>query len=108
MASGKGVKPYDPLKVEKTDHPDLVGGVIWADCELEWIRARWSIPDRERGAIRRLDKLMARYPGLRYYLQTDPRGAYGFPVWAVTSIYRRQDSRAVARDLIDQLDEGTW
>lgn len=39
MASGKGVKPYDPLKVEKTDHPDLVGGVIWADCELEWIRA---------------------------------------------------------------------
>lgn len=33
-------------------------------------------------------------------------GAYGYPVWAVTSIYRRQDSRAVARDLIDQLDEG--
>ena len=30
---------YDPLKVEKTDHPDLVGGVVWADCELEWIRA---------------------------------------------------------------------
>lgn len=38
-------------------------------------RARWSIPDRERGAIRRLDTIMARYPGLRYYLQTDPRGA---------------------------------
>ena len=33
-------------------------------------------------------------------------GAYGFPVWAVTSVYRRQDSRAVARDLIDQLWEG--
>lgn len=32
-------KPYDPLKVEKTDHPDLVGGVVWADCELDWIRA---------------------------------------------------------------------
>ena len=40
MASGKGVKPpYDPLKVEKTDHPDLVGGIVWADCELDWIRA---------------------------------------------------------------------
>ena len=40
MASGKGVKPpYDPLKVEKTDHPDIVGGVVWADCELDWIRA---------------------------------------------------------------------
>lgn len=29
---------YDPLKVEKTDHPDLVGGIVWADCELDWIR----------------------------------------------------------------------
>ena len=40
MARGKGVKPpYDPLKVEKTDHPDVVGGIVWADCELDWIRA---------------------------------------------------------------------
>ena len=38
-------------------------------------RARWPIADRERGAIRRLDKIMARYPELAYYLQTDPRGA---------------------------------
>ena len=30
---------YDPLKVEKTDHPDLVGGIVWAVCELDWIRA---------------------------------------------------------------------
>ena len=37
MKNGKG--PYDPLKVEKTDHPDLAGGVVWADCELDWIRA---------------------------------------------------------------------
>ncbi len=35
----KQKEPYDPLKVEKTDHPDLVGGVVWADCELDWIRA---------------------------------------------------------------------
>ena len=34
--------------------------------------------------------------------------AYGYPIWAVTAVYRRQDSRAVARDLINQLDEGTW
>lgn len=34
------MKPkYDPLKVEKTDHPDVVGGIVWADCELDWIRA---------------------------------------------------------------------
>ena len=32
-------KQYDPLGVEKTDHPDIVGGVVWADCELDWIRA---------------------------------------------------------------------
>lgn len=32
-------KKYDPLKVEKSDHPDLVGGIVWADCELDWIRA---------------------------------------------------------------------
>lgn len=30
---------YNPLKVEKADHPDLVGGIVWADCELDWIRA---------------------------------------------------------------------
>lgn len=32
-------KQYDPLKVEKTDHPDIVGGIVWADGELNWIRA---------------------------------------------------------------------
>lgn len=32
-------KQYDPLKVGKTDHPDFVGGIVWADCELDWIRA---------------------------------------------------------------------
>lgn len=37
MKNGK--MPYDPLKIEKTDHPDFVGGVVWADCELDWIRA---------------------------------------------------------------------
>lgn len=33
------------------------------------------IPDRERGAEKRLAKIMARYPGLSAYLQTDCRGA---------------------------------
>ena len=31
-------------------------------------------PDRERGAEKRLAKIMRRYPALRPYLQTDPRG----------------------------------
>lgn len=27
------------MKVEKTDHPDFVGGSVWSDCELDWIRS---------------------------------------------------------------------
>ena len=32
-------------------------------------------------------------------------GAYGYPVWAVTRIYRRSDSRELARELREQLAE---
>ncbi len=39
-------------------------------------KARYTrIPDRERGAKKRLAKLMARYVGMNAYIQTDPRGA---------------------------------
>lgn len=31
-------------------------------------------PDRERGALKRLEKIMARYPELVSYVQGDPRG----------------------------------
>jgi len=34
--------------------------------------------------------------------------AYFHPYWAVTSIHRRSDSRAVARDLIEQLASQLW
>lgn len=34
----------------------------------------WPIPDRERGAHKRLALIMARYPTLTAYVQTDPRG----------------------------------
>jgi hypothetical protein len=38
--------------------------------------ARYSrIPDRERGALKRLGKIMANYPTLTPYVQGDPRGA---------------------------------
>lgn len=33
------------------------------------------IPDRERGAQKRLAKIMAKYPTLSAYIQGDPRGA---------------------------------
>jgi hypothetical protein len=33
-----------------------------------------AIPDRERGALKRLGAIMARYPGFASYVQGDPRG----------------------------------
>jgi len=33
-----------------------------------------AIPDRERGALKRLAKIMANYPGWASYVQGDPRG----------------------------------
>lgn len=32
------------------------------------------VPDREKGALERLAKIMARYPTLLHYVQGDPRG----------------------------------
>ena len=59
---------------------ETTGKPYYVNCNSRYLspndpRARHVIADRERGAIRRLDKIMARYPSLRYYLQTDPRGA---------------------------------
>jgi hypothetical protein len=34
--------------------------------------------------------------------------AYHYPVWAVSRVYRRSNSRELARDLIDQLEEQYW
>lgn len=31
------------FRVEKFDHPDLVGGIVWADCELMWINDRITL-----------------------------------------------------------------
>ena len=37
-------------------------------------RKLYRAPDRERGALRRMADIMARYPGLTPYVQNDPRG----------------------------------
>ncbi len=37
-------------------------------------RKRYAIPDKERGALKRLAAIMARYPSLLSYHQGDPRG----------------------------------
>lgn len=62
------------------ERDETTGKPYYVNCNSRYFgandpRARWPIPDREKGAIRRLDKIMARYPELAYYLQTDPRGA---------------------------------
>ena len=36
---------------------------------------RYPIADREKGAVKRLNKILAKYPGKTAYLQGDPRGA---------------------------------
>jgi hypothetical protein len=62
-----------------------------AECGLDWghieqdeggrwygvnqLGTRWRIADREKGALKRLAGIMARYPDLRAYVQGDPRGA---------------------------------
>jgi hypothetical protein len=38
-------------------------------------KIRYAVADRERGALKRLAAIMARYPGFAHYVQGDPRGA---------------------------------
>ena len=56
--------------------------------------ARFRIPDRETGARKRLDKILARYPDRfwKAYIQTDPRGGTIYlckPEDATDSLYTR-------------------
>lgn len=54
---------------------DEVSGKMFASYEgQDGKRHRYVIADKERGALKRLDAIMARYPDLWYYHQTDPRG----------------------------------
>lgn len=54
------------------------GKPFWvpSDRAGSFVRARrYPIPDRERGALKRLSAIMGRYSLLGYYVQGDPRGA---------------------------------
>lgn len=35
-------------------------------------------------------------------------GAYGYPIWAVVTVYRRANSRELAKEIQDQLSEEFW
>ena len=59
---------------ETTDKPVLVRH-HYGHGQYQDRRTETSIPDREKGALKRLVSLIGKYPHLIEYVQTDPRGA---------------------------------
>jgi hypothetical protein len=58
------------VRDETTDKPYAV----YNHSDVTNKQYRVAIPDREKGALKRLDKIMVAYPHLVAYHQTDPRG----------------------------------
>ena len=61
------------------ERDERTGAPYWYNARARFVqandpRAYTRIPDRERGALKRLAALVAQYPGLAAYHQTDPRG----------------------------------
>ena len=54
------------------ERDEQTGKTYWVSA---WNSRRYPTPDRETGALKRLDAIMKKYPGLSYYVQGDPRGA---------------------------------
>ncbi len=59
---------------ETTDKP-YMRRQYWSYQANKWMDKRYPVADRERGALKRLSAIMARYPELASYVQSDPRGA---------------------------------
>jgi hypothetical protein len=51
---------------------EVTGRPHWISAITGW---GYTVPDRERGALRRLEAIMSKRPELGHYIQTDPRGA---------------------------------
>lgn len=58
--------------VIQRDGEDADGAPYWYSSTTH--KRLYRVPDRERGAEKRLAKILQRYPHLTAYLQTDPRG----------------------------------
>jgi hypothetical protein len=54
------------------ERDEETGKVTWYNS---YTGARTPYPDRETGAIKRLQAIIKRYDDLTYYIQGDPRGA---------------------------------
>jgi hypothetical protein len=62
------------------ERDEKTGKPYWYNANSRYLcandpRAYSAIPDREKGALKRLNAIMTKYPSLGHYLQTDPRGA---------------------------------
>lgn len=62
------------------ERDEQTGIPYWYNANARYLsandpRAYTRIPDREKGALKRLAAIMARYPHLTHYIQGDPRGA---------------------------------
>lgn len=61
------------------ERDETTGVPYWYNANSRYLgandrRAYRRIPDREKGALKRLAAIMAHYPTLGYHVQTDPRG----------------------------------
>ena len=61
------------------ERDEATGLPYWYNAKSRYLgandrRAYSRIPDREKGALKRLKAIMVRYPTLGYHVQTDPRG----------------------------------
>jgi hypothetical protein len=62
------------------ERDEKTGVPYWYNANSRYLaandpRAYTRIPDREKGALKRLQAIMAKYAPLSYYVQGDPRGA---------------------------------
>lgn len=60
------------------ERDETTGKPYWHSTNTSWripYGRNHAIPDREKGALKRLAAIMARYPTLSSYVQGDPRGA---------------------------------
>ena len=60
--------------IERNEETGKPYFVTWHTTGQNLRRLSYSIPDQEKGAKKRLDNIMANYPDLKPYIQTDPRG----------------------------------
>lgn len=70
------------------------GAFAW-QMRHESSQRAYRIPNREAGALRRLSSIMARYPHLRAYHQTDPRGCALY-VYQQETFMRWQDCQRLS------------